>query len=71
MQADIATKPLASKRIILLMEVMVLVVDMDDLQIAGKQNESNKFISDFSKATKLQKEGPFLTREEAKKFKSS
>ena len=53
------------------MVVMVLVVHVDDLQIAGEQEESNKLISDLSKETKLQKEGPFLTREERERGWSS
>ena len=58
------SSPTLFRKMIDAMVVMVLVVHVDDLQIAGEQEESNKLISDLSKETKLQKEGPILTLEE-------
>ena len=65
------SSPTLFRKMIDAMVVMVLVVHVDDLQIAGEQEESNKLISDLSKETKLQKEGPFLTREERERGWSS
>ena len=65
------SSPTLFRKMIDAMVVMVLVVHVDDLQIAGEQEESNKLISDLSKETKLQKEGPFLTREERERGYSS
>ena len=55
------SSPTLFRKMVDAMVVMVLVVHVDDLQIAGEQEESNKLISDSSKETRLQKEGPFLT----------
>ena len=65
------SSPTLFRKMIDAMVVMVLVVHVDDLQMAGEQEESDKLISDLSTETKLQKEGPFLTREERERGWSS